>query len=245
MRKLLLLVPVFLACAPRARPGDGNAVSNSNDNPGISLVAGYEGGLVPVQIRYRAPLFIILEDGTVARLVQQDTVYEYKQVTSAHRGKILGLAQELWGSGMEGGYSVSVATDMANFSLRMRRDDQERLISVYGYGGQLEEGKALDALFAAFQKAPATDQAWEPGIVELRVESWPGKESGFRVYDWEGPDLPLDSLAENYQAMRLEGDDARGVIDFLRGKTVYWHTDMALFRFKGKTYAVALMPLAW
>jgi len=241
MRHVALAGIVFLACAPKKTTGQTDV--------NLILTAGYEGGLVPAQVMFRAPELIILKNRGVFRLQEEDSLCRYAGVLPEDRVRILGFASRLWESGLDGGFSVAQGvTDLPSLVIKMKEKAEIRQISIYGYPvGRLKEkgGEYVDSIMAAAQSARTTREEWVPHALELRVMSWSGETTGWRVYDWEGPDLPLDSLAEAFMPMELMGDTAMAVRDYLVGKTIYTRRDMALFRKGEKIYAIAILPLVY
>ncbi len=241
MRKLAFVSIVLAACAPKTAGKTGQA------DAGLILTAGYQGGLVPAQMMFRAPQLIILKNGGVFKLTEEDGVCRYAGVVPGDRARIIGFASRLWESGLEGEFSVAEGmTDMPSLVIRITRGEQSRQISIYGYpAGSVRKkgGEYIDSIMSAVGSAATTKETWVPWDMELRVMSWHRDTMGWRVYEWEGPELALDSLAEAFMPMELTGDTARAVRDCLQGKTVYSRREMALFRQGGKLYAVAILPV--
>lgn len=241
MRYVVLAGIVFLACAPQKTTGQTEI--------NLILTTGYQGGLVPAQMMFRPPELIILKNGGVFKLHEENSLYRYAGVSSGDRTRITGFASKLWESGLEGEFSVAEGvTDLPALLIKMEAGAGIRQISIYGYpAGRLREkgGEYVDSIMAAAQSATTTREAWVPYALELRVMSWQHDTTGWRVYDWEGPDLPLDSLAEAFRPMELRGDTAVAVRDYLAGKTIYTTRDMALFRKGEKIYAIAILPLVY
>jgi hypothetical protein len=241
MRHIVLAGIVLLACAPKK--------TTEQAEVNLILTAGYQGGLVPAQVMFRAPELVILKNGGVFKLSEEDDLCRYAGVLPEDRARIAGFANRLWESGLEGGFSVAEGvTDLPSLVIRMKEKAGIRQISIHGYPmGRLKEkgGEYVDSIMAAAQSATTTREEWVPYDLELRVMSWLHDTTGWRVYDWEGPDLPLDSLAEGFWPMELRGDTASAVRDYLAGKTIYTRRDMALFRKGEKIYAIAILPLVY
>ncbi len=241
MKKIALAIAALVACAPKT--------AGKNDQAGAELIltAGYQGGLVPVQLMFSPPQLIVLKNGGVFVLTDEEGFCRYAGVRPEDRERIILFANRLWESGLEGGFSVAEGiTDMSSLVIRMTRGDQTRHISIYGYPtGNLKAkgGAFVDSLMLAARSATKTRENWVPWDIEIRAMSWQRDTTGWRVYDWAGPDLPLDSLAEAFTPMELTGDTAKAVRDYLSGKTIYTRREMALFRKDGKLYAVAVLPL--
>jgi len=239
MRHIAFAFLALAACTP-PRPTGQSAAS-------LTLTAGYEGGLVPVQLRFQAPELVILRNGGVFKLQEDDSILRYAGVISEDRERILGFAYQLWGSGLEGNFSVAEGiTDLPSLAIRMWGDSSARQVIVYGYPmGRLREkgGEIVDSLMAAARSARTTRETWLPSELKLWVIPWHGNTMGWRVYEWQGPNLPLDSLAESSAPMELRSDTARAVRDYLAGKTAYTRREMALFKMGDKTYGIAIIPL--
>ncbi|MGB9590189.1 MAG: hypothetical protein ACP5QG_04570 [candidate division WOR-3 bacterium] len=241
MRKLMFAPIAFMACAPKTTEKTPQA------NTDLTLTAGYQGGLVPVHLMFQPPHLIILKNGGVFVLTNEEGFCRYAGVRPEDRERIIGFANRLWESGLEGFFSVvGGAPDMPSLVINMSRENQVRQISIHGYPvGSLKErgGEFIDSLMAAASLATKTNENWVPWEIELRVMSWQLDTTGWRVYDWEGPDLPLDSLAEAFAMLELSGETASAVRDYLAGKTIYTRSEMALFRKNGKFYAIAILPV--
>lgn len=241
MKKISLAIGALVACAPKT------AGKNDQVDAGLILTAGYHGGLVPMQLMFSPPQLVILKNGGVFVLTDEEGFCRYAGVRPEERERIIFFANRLWESGLEGSFSVAEGvTDMSSLVIRTARGDQTRQISIYGYpAGNLKAkgGAFVDSLMLTARSATKTKENWVPWDIDLRVMSWQRDTAGWRVYDWEGPDLPLDSLAEAFTPLELTGDTARAVRDYLAGKTIYTRREMALFRKDGKLYAVAVLPV--
>ncbi|MEO0179915.1 MAG: hypothetical protein ABIM74_00605 [candidate division WOR-3 bacterium] len=240
--KVRVIPMLFLAtCAPKTSSQPGQVESD------LTLTLGYQGGLVPIQARFGAPYLIILKNGGVFKLTEEGETLRYAGFLPEDRARFIGFARRLWDSGLEGNFSVMEgATDLPSLVIRMKKGEETREISIYGYPmGRLKKpgGQFIDSIMALAGSAKTTAEGWVPWEVELRAMSWAGDTAGLRVYDWEGPDIPLDSLAEGYLAAEIGGDTARELIIYLTGKTAYTRRDMALFRKGGKLYWVAIIPI--
>ena len=241
MKKIFLAIAVLVACAPKTA-GKGDQADAE-----MILTAGYQGGLVPMQLMFSPPQLVILKNGGVFVLIDEEGFCRYAGVRPEDRERIILSANRLWESGLEGGFSVAEgATDLPSLVIWMKKGNQTRQISIYGYpAGSLKAkgGAFVDSMMLAASSATKTKENWVPWDIELRVMSWQRDTMGWRVYDWEGPDLPLDSLAEAFVPMELTRDTARAVRDYLAGKTIYTRREMALFRKDGKLYAVGVLPV--
>jgi len=239
MRRMILWMLLLTACFSKTN-------SQKSDMP-IILTLGYQGGLVPAVRLSSAPWLIIPENRGVFKLVEEEEHCRYAGLLPGDRDRILAYAESLWGSGLEGGFSVARhITDLPSLVIRMRKGDRTRQISIYGYSyGKLEErgGEYVDSIVSLARSARTTNEGWVPSEAELRVMLWPGDTTGWRIYEWEGPDLPLDSLAEAAHPMELSGELARATLDYLDGKTIYTRKDAALFKKGGKLYAITVLPI--
>jgi hypothetical protein len=226
---MIIWIPLVAACFPKT------------DEP-LVLTLGYQGGLAPAARLSAAPWLIIPGNGGVFKLSEEEGHCRYAGLAPKDRDRILAYAESLWGSGLEGRFSVAKhITDLPSLMIWMRRGERTREISVYGYShGKIEEkgGEYVDSIVGLAKSASTTKESWVPSEALLKALPWRGDTVGWRVYEWEGPDLPLDS-----QEVELSGELARATLQYLDGKTIYTRKDAALFRKGEKLYAISILPI--